>query len=263
MSAPVAVHYQVDGQPDGPPLVLAGSLGTTVAMWEPQLQFLGAGARLIRADHRGHGRSPVPDGPYEIADLGGDVLALLDRLGLERVSFCGLSIGGMVGLWLAINAPERVQRLILICTAAQVPGGSAFFERAKAVREAGGPEVVADAVVGRWFTRPFAAAKPELVASYRAMLVSTPAEGYAGCAEAVATHDVRAGLGRIRAPTLVVSGAQDQSLPPELGRTIADAVPGARFELVDPAAHMASVERAAEVNELIAEHLTLSLRRGT
>src|SRR5437868_13818542 len=113
MSAPVAIHYELDGAADGPPLVLQGSLGTTVAMWEPQLPFLGARARLIRADHRGHGGSPVPDGPYEIADLGGDVVALLDRLGLERVSFCGLSIGGVVGLWPAINAPARGERLIL------------------------------------------------------------------------------------------------------------------------------------------------------
>src|SRR5581483_11774064 len=119
MSRPVPVHYELDGRAEGPPLVLAGSLGTTVAMWEPQLQFLGARARLIRADHRGHGRSPVPAGPYEVADLGGDVLALLDRLGLERVSYCGLSIGGMVGLWLAINAAERIDRLIVICTAAR------------------------------------------------------------------------------------------------------------------------------------------------
>lgn len=256
MSSAVALHYELDGRGDGPPLVLAGSLGTTVAMWEPQLEFLGARARLIRADHRGHGRSPVPDGPYEIADLGGDVLALLDRLGLERVSFCGLSIGGMVGLWLAINAPQRIERLILICTSAHVPGGSAFLERAKAVREAGGPEIVADAVVGRWFTPAFAASEPELVASYRAMIVSTPAEGYAGCAEAVATHDVRDGLSSIRASTLVMSGAQDQSLPPQLGREIADAVAGARFELLDPGAHLSNVERAATVNELIAEHLT-------
>ena len=254
MSQPVALHHEISGQPDGAPLVLAGSLGTTLAMWEPQLAPVGAVAKWIRIDHRGHGGSPVPAGPYEIADLGGDVVDLLDRLGLARVSFCGLSIGGMVGLWLAINAPERIERLILICTAANVPGGEAFLERANAVR-AGGPEVVADAVVGRWFTPAFAAAEPELVASYRAMIASTPAEGYAGCAEAVGRHDVRTGLGRVRARTLVISGAQDASLPPALGREIADAVPGARFELLEPAAHLANVERAAAVNELIADHL--------
>ncbi len=255
MSQPVALHHEVRGAPDGPALLLAGSLGTTLAMWEPQLESLGAVARLVRIDHRGHGGSPVPDGPYQIADLGGDVLALLDRLGLDRVSFCGLSIGGMVGQWLAINAPDRIDRLILICTAAHVPGGEGFTERANIVRAAGGPDVVADTVIARWFTPAFAAAEPELVAAYRAMIASTPAEGYAGCAEAVGSHDLRRGLGRVRARTLVISGAQDASLPPALGRAIADAVAGARFELLDPAAHLANVERADAVNELIADHL--------
>jgi 3-oxoadipate enol-lactonase len=254
MSDPVALHFEIDGAADGPALVLAGSLGTTLAMWEPQRGPLSARARLIVPDHRGHGGSPVPEGPYEIADLGRDVLALLDRLELERASFCGLSIGGMVGQWLAINAPERIERLILICTAAHVPGGAAFRARAETVRAAG-PGVVADPVVGRWFTGGFAAAHPELVASYRAMIAATAAEGYASCAEAVGAHDVRAGLGRIRAPTLVISGAEDESLPPALGREIAGGVAGARFELLDPAAHLANVERADVVNELIAEHL--------
>jgi 3-oxoadipate enol-lactonase len=255
VSESIALHHEISGRDAGAPLVLAGSLGTTLAMWEPQLESLGAVARLIRIDHRGHGGSPVPDGPYEIADLGRDVLALLARLGLERVSFCGLSIGGMVGQWLAINAPERIERLILICTAAHVPGGAAFRDRARLVRSAGGPDVVADAVIGRWFTPAFAAAEPELVASYRAMISATPGEGYASCAEAVGALDVRAGLRRIRAPTLVISGAEDVSLPPQLGREIAGAVPGARFELLDPAAHLASVERADAVNDLIADHL--------
>ena len=107
---------------------------------------------MIRFDHRGHGGSPVPNGPYTIDELGGDVVTMLDRLGLARVSYCGLSIGGMVGLWLGINAPERIDRLILLCTAAHLPPASAWRERAAAVREAGSPEVVADAVLGRWFT---------------------------------------------------------------------------------------------------------------
>jgi 3-oxoadipate enol-lactonase len=255
------LHYLVDGTGEGPPLLLSGSLGTTVDMWEPQLPALAPMARLIRFDHRGHGGSPVLPGPYEIADLGRDALALMDALSLERASFCGLSIGGMVGQWLAVNAPERIERLILICSAARVPGGDAFRERAAMVRAAGSPEPVADAVVGRWFTPAFAESQPELVASYRAMIVATAAEGYAGCAEAVAGHDVRLGLRRVAARTLVISGAQDRSLPAELGREIAGAVSGSRFVTLEPAAHLASVERADEVNHLIAEHL--SLEAGT
>jgi 3-oxoadipate enol-lactonase len=172
-----------------------------------------------------------------------------------------LSIGGMIGQWLAINAPERVERLILICTSAHVPGGSAYHERAAAVRSAGTAAVVADAVIQRWFTPDFAAAAPELVARHRAMIAATPAAGYAGCADAVADFDARAGLTEIRAPTLVLAGKQDPSLGPEQGSAIAEAVPGARFEVLDPAAHLASVERAEEVNHLIAEHL--SLEAGT
>jgi 3-oxoadipate enol-lactonase len=212
--------------------------------------------RIVRFDHRGHGRSPVPDGPYEIGDLGRDVIALLDRLGIEGGSYCGLSIGGMVGQWLAINAPERIERLILICTAAYLPeAASVYGERAAAVRSAGTPEVVADAVIARWFTPSWATANPDIVARHRAMIAGTAAEGYAGCCEAIAAFDARAGLGAITAPTLVISGAEDPSIPAAHGRAIADAIPGARFELLDGAAHLASVERPAAVTALIAGHL--------
>ncbi len=255
MTAPVALHHRIDGPPGAPPIVMGGSLGTELAMWEPQLEALAATERVIRFDHRGHGESRVPPGPYAIDDLGRDVLALLDRLGLQRVSYCGLSIGGMVGQWLAIHAPQRVQRLILICTSAYLPPASAWQDRAASVREAGSPAVVADAVVARWFTPAFAARQPDAVARYRAMIVGTSAEGYASCCEAIATVDLRAGLPAVTSPTLVMAGRQDPSISPEHGRAIADAIPGSRFELLDPAAHLASVERAGEVTDLIADHL--------
>jgi 3-oxoadipate enol-lactonase len=253
--SPADLHCLIDGAPQSSALVMGGSLGTTLTMWEPQLGLVEQ-TRLIRFDHRGHGCSPVPAGPYSMADLGRDVLSLLDRLGLERVSYCGLSLGGMVGQWLAVNAPERIDKLILLCTAAHLPPASGWQERAQAVRAAGTPAVVADTVIGRWFTPEFAAANPQLVASHRAMIADTPAEGYASCCEAIATYDVRAGLPGVRAPTLVIAGAQDPSIPPAHGQQIAAAVPGARFELVDPGAHLASVERAAEVNRLIAGFLS-------
>ncbi|MGH2868460.1 MAG: 3-oxoadipate enol-lactonase [Solirubrobacteraceae bacterium] len=235
--------------------MLAPSLGATGAMWEPQLAALGDEFDLIAVDHRGHGGSPIAPGPYEIADLGRDVVALLDRLGLERVAYCGLSIGGMIGQWLAVHFPERVRALVLICTAARVPAPAAYRDRAATVREAGTPEAVADVVLARWFTAPYAGAHPELMASFRAMIAATPAEGYAGCCEAIAGLDLRPIIAGITAPTLVIAGAQDLALPPEHGRAIAQAVPGARFELLEPAAHLASVERAAEVTELIHDHL--------
>jgi 3-oxoadipate enol-lactonase len=243
------------GQEGAPPLILGGSLGTPHEMWEPQRAALAERFDVIAYDTRGHGRSPVPPGPYSIAELGQDVAALMDGLGLERASFCGLSIGGMVGQWLAVNAPERIDRLILICTTARVTTGEVYRERARAVREAGSAEVVADAVIERWFTPGFAHAHADVVVRHRAMIAATPAEGYAACAEAVAGHDERAGLRDVRTPTLVMAGAQDAAIAPEQARALADTIPGARFELLDPAAHLASVERIEAVTGLIIDHL--------
>lgn len=247
------LHHAIDGPDDAPPLLLGGSLGTALELWGPQLPALTERFRLVRLDHRGHGSSPAPPGPYVIEDLGQDVLETMDELGLQRASWCGISIGGMVGQWLAIHAPERIDRLVLLCTSAHVP--SNWDERAETVRAAGSPEPLADTVLGRWLTPPYAAANPDTVAWLRAMLVGTDPEGYAGCCEAIGAMDLRADAGRIAAPTLVVGGAQDGSIPAEQGEALAVAVPGARFELLDPAAHLASVERADDVNRLIRDHL--------
>lgn len=253
----VDLAHRIDGPDDAPVLLLGGSLGTTLEMWDPQVDELAQSLRIVRFDHRGHGRSPVPDGPYSIADLGGDVVALMDRLGIERAAYCGLSIGGMVGQWLGAHAGERIDRLVLICTAAFMEGGAATYrERAETVRAAGTAEVVADAVIARWFTPSWAAANPDVVARHRAMIAGTRAEGYAGCAEAVGGLDERRDLGAITAPTLVISGAQDQSIPREYGQALADGIDGARFHVLDPAAHLASLERAPAVNALIADHLS-------
>jgi 3-oxoadipate enol-lactonase len=154
-------------------------------------------------------------------------------------------------MWLAANAPERIDRLVVICTAAHLPPRSAWLKRAALVR-AKGVEALADAVVEAWFTP---AADPALGSDYRRMVAGTPSEAYAGCCEAIAQVDLRPDLARIEAPTLVIAGAQDTAAPPEHGREIAERIRGARYELLDPAAHLASVERAAEVNDLIAAHV--------
>lgn len=251
----VALHYVEDGAADAPVLLLGGSLGTTTGMWDPQLPTLARERRVIRFDHRGHGTSPVPAGPYTVAQLGADVLALMDRLGIARADYAGVSIGGMVGQWLAIHAPERIASLAVICSAPDTLNPDAFTERARTVRAAGTAEPIADAVVAAWFTEQWAREHPALVARHRQMIVDTPVEGYASCCEAVAAHDVAADLPTIAAPTLVVAGAQDRAIPASQGERIAAAVPGARFEILDPAAHIASVERADAVTALIAEHL--------
>jgi 3-oxoadipate enol-lactonase len=242
------------GPEDAPVLLMGSSLGTSLHMWDSQLA-LAERLRIVRHDHRGHGRSPVPPGPYEIADLGRDVLELMDALEIERASYCGLSIGGMVGMWLGANAPERIERLVLICTSAHLPPAEGWAERAAKVRAAGTVEVVADAVVARWLTPAYAEEHPELVAELRAMLVATDPEGYAAACGAIERMDLRDQLGRIAAPTLVISGAGDEATPPEHQELIAASIPGARLETVDPAAHLAAVERPALVNELIAAHL--------
>ena len=244
--------WQVDGPAGAPVLVLGSSLGTTRDMWRPQLAALAERFRVLRYDHRGHGASAVVDGRYTIADLGNDVLDLLDSADVDRVHYAGVSLGGMVGMWLASHAPERLDRMALLCTSAYLPPASAWAERASAVLGDGMP-AIADVVVGRWFTPAFAAVSPDVVAAARAMLVGTPPVGYAGCCAAIEQMDQRDDLAKISAPTLVIAGEDDPAIPPEHGRAIADAVPGARFELV-PGAHIASLESAATVTALLISH---------
>jgi 3-oxoadipate enol-lactonase len=248
------LHHEISGAGDAPVLLLGGSLGTTLEMWDGQLP-LAERLRLIRFDHRGHGRSPAPPAPYEIADLGRDVLSLMDALGIERASYCGVSIGGMAGMWLGANAPERIERLVLACTSAHLPPASAWRERATAVLEAGSPDVVADAVVERWLTPDFAARHPDVRASLRTMLVATDAAAYAACCGAIERMDLRDQLRRIAAATLVISGSDDAATPREHPRLIAGAIPGARHEVVGPGAHLAAVQQPDAVNRLILEHL--------
>ena len=146
------LHHERAGSADEPGLLMVGSLGTTLAMWDPVLEGLSPDRAIVRVDVRGHGRSPVPDGPYSIAELGMDVVATLDELGLQQVSVCGLSIGGMIAMWVAANAPERIDRVVLICTSAHMPAAAdAYRERARVVRASGSTESVADAVLARWF----------------------------------------------------------------------------------------------------------------
>jgi 3-oxoadipate enol-lactonase len=254
---PVALHSQIYGPTDGSPLLLGGSLGTTLAMWEPQVRMLSGRLRMVAFDHRGHGDSPVPTGPYTIAAMGQDVIALMDRLGLERASYCGLSIGGMVGQWLAIHHPERIEKLILIATSAHPGNPDAWRERAEMVRGAGTVEPIADTVVARWVTADWAGDHGHEVRILRDMLASSPVDGYASCCEAIAVLDLREQLPRISAPTLVMSGTEDTALPPEHQRLIAEAVPGARLELIADAAHIPSVQHPTQVNDLIIDHLDL------
>jgi 3-oxoadipate enol-lactonase len=253
---PVALNHTIRGPKDGPVLLLGPSLGTNLAMWEPQVAALSDRFRVIAFDHRGHGRSPVPPAPYTIADLGGDVIALMDDLGIERAAYAGISIGGMAGIWLGANAPSRLDRLVLMCTSAYAPPASRWIERVVAVRSAGTAEVIADAVVERWFTPRWAQDHPDAVAAHRAMIVATDPEGYIGCCEALAAMDLRDALPQISVPTLVIGALEDLALPPDHQRLIAAGVPGARLELIGDAAHIVSAQQPETINRLIREHLS-------
>ena len=183
------------------------------------------------------------------------MLAILDERGLERVSFCGLSLGGAVGMWLAMHAPERIDRLALACTSARFGVRENWLARAATVR-AEGVEAVADAVLQLWFTPRTHRDQPELVRAYRAMMVSAEREGYAGCCEALADWEPGDELAAIRAPTLVLAGSEDPATPPAQGEAIARRIPGARLSVLEGAGHLANLEQPEAFNRLLLEHLT-------
>jgi 3-oxoadipate enol-lactonase len=248
----VAVSYSVDGPADAPVVVLSNSLGATRGMWSPQVPALAERFRVVSYDGRGHGESPAPAGPYTIDDLVDDVVGVLDELGVQRASFAGLSLGGMVGMRLAVREPERVDRLALLCTSAKTDP-QAYLDRAATVR-AGGTVPLAATIVGRWLTPAYAAEHPDLVARLEAMIAGCDDEGYAACAEVVARLDEREDIGRITAPTLVISAADDEALPPDHQKAIADGIPRAELLTVGPAAHLANLERTLEITGALLAH---------
>ncbi len=248
------LHAWVDGPVDAPPLVLLGSVGSTSAMWEPVLAPLLEQFRVIRLDHRGHGDSaPSPSGAAaSLADLAADVLATLDALDVQRADWVGLSLGAMVGMWLAAHRPERLGRLALLCTSAYL--GSPYVERARLVR-ADGMASVADSVVDRWLTPPFAARSPELRDELRVMVAGIDAESYAQCCDAIGAMDLRPDLGRIASSTLVIAAENDPATTPDHLRVIAEGIPRAHFESLADAAHIATYEQPARIATLLLQHL--------
>jgi 3-oxoadipate enol-lactonase len=248
----VELNHRIDGPADAPWLVLSNSLGGSMEMWERNLPALTERFRVLRYDQRGHGGSPVPPGPYTIDDFGRDVVALMDRVGIERAHFCGVSLGGMTAMWLGINAADRIDRLVPACTAPHLGPRSMWDERI-AVVESEGMAPLADPTMERWLTPD---APEEIVELLRAMLVATPADGYAAGCAAVRDLDLRPGLGQIRAPTLVIAADQDLSTPPEHGEKIATGIPGARLELLHRGRHLANVERTEAFDRALLEHLS-------
>jgi 3-oxoadipate enol-lactonase len=249
MTSAPELSYDVTGPADAPVLVVGPSLGTTFRMWDAQVPALSEAFRVVRYDHLGHGGSAVLPGPYTVDRLAGAVLSLVDDLGVDRFHYAGLSLGGMVGMAIAARVPQRVRRLALLCTSAYLPPAQGWRDRAAAVR-AGGTASIAETVTERWFTAGFTGRAP-----FEEMLVTTPDEGYVACCAAIETMDLRSRLGAITAPTMVIAGAEDVPTPPAHGELIAGAVPGARFEVVADAGHLANVEQPAEITALLLNHL--------
>lgn len=243
-----------EGPVDAPVLVLGNSIGTDHGLWAPLIPALASRFRVLAVETRGHAGSAVPAGPYTLEALGGDVLALLDELGIETFRYAGLSLGGMIGMWLAAHAPQRVERLALLCTSAYLPPAKSWAERAALVR-AQGTGAIAETAVDRWFTAGFRAREPERIAAAVEMLEATPDEGYAGCCAAIGAMDLRPDLGAITASTLVIAGAEDPATPPAHGAVIVAGIPGARLEVVPLAAHLVTLEQPDAVGALVTAHL--------
>jgi 3-oxoadipate enol-lactonase len=246
---------RLDGPSGAPVVVLSNSLGTTWDMWEPQLPALNEQFAVLRYDHPGHGHGRGDPAANSIEALGRAVLGMLDERGLERVSYCGLSLGSAVGAWLAINAPERIDRLVLACTSTRFGTREGWLARAATVR-ADGVEAIADAVLQLWFTPDTHAHEPDLVRSYRAMMVSAEPEGYAACCEALAAWEPGDALGAIGAPTLVLAGSEDTATPPDGCEAVARCIPGARLRVLAGAGHLANLEQPGAFDRLLLGHLT-------
>lgn len=238
----VRIYWRVDGLPERPPLILVGSLGSDHAVWNPVLAGLTRHFRVIRMDSRGHGASDAPPGDYTLERLGRDVLAVADAAGARRFHYAGLSIGGMIGMWLGANAADRIDRLVLTNTSAWMDA-SAMDARIATVR-AQGMDAIAEAVIARWFTPAYAARNTEHRATTLSTLRAMDPVGYAGCCAAIRDMELEPLLPRIGATTLVIAGSRDPSTPPEMGRRLAAAIPHATC-LVLPTAHFSHSERPA------------------
>lgn len=236
------LHYNLSGAPNLPTLVLSNSLGSNFSAWDPQMAEVEKKFRVLRYDTRGHGRSSVTPGDYSIDQLAGDVLTLLGALKIQCANFCGLSMGGMIGMSLGLNHASHLERLVLCNTGAKIGSDKGWNSRIEMIRK-DGMKPVAAAVVERWFTPEFRAKSPQSVESARRMLEAAPPEGYASCCAAVRDYDVRDKLSGIHVPTLVIAGSKDSATPPADGRFIAEQIPGARYAELD-AAHLSNVESA-------------------
>ena len=247
------LHYQIEGPANAPALVLSNSLGTNFTMWDAQMPELRKHFRVLRYDTRGHGQSEVTPGPYSFEQLGRDVLALADETDIGNFSFCGLSMGGVTGMWLGIDAGKRLHKLALCSTAAKIGNPDTWNARMDAVRK-GGTKSIAAGTMERWFTARFREREPQTVERVKKMVESTSTEGFVACCEALREADFRESVKAIRTPTLVISGAQDPGTPPADGKFLAKQITGSGYVELD-AAHLSNIEQRESFTEELSKFL--------
>jgi 3-oxoadipate enol-lactonase len=254
----VRLSCLLDGPDDGVAVLLCHSIGTSCRLWAPQVERLARAWRVIRFDARGHGRSSAPAGEYSIDDLGRDALAVVDAVAAPAAHIVGLSMGGLVAMWMGINAPGRVTSLVLAHTAARLGTEKRWTDRIAAVR-AGGMQAVADTATSAWFSAGFVERSPATVQRFQRELLATSPEGYAGCCAALRDADLSASIGTIRAPTLVISGTADTATPAADGEALRAGIPHATLATID-AAHLGNVERPEEFTTLVESFLAENRR---
>jgi 3-oxoadipate enol-lactonase len=251
----VAIHYALTGDPSHPPLILSNSLGADLSMWDAQAPVFEKQFRLLRYDMRGHGKSSSPAPPYSVAQLADDLLALADSVGFGRFHLCGLSVGGMIGMHLALHAPQRLRKLVLCNTAAKIGTDETWNARIDTVRSQG-MAAVGKLTPARWFTSSFQSNHPERVAASLRVLEALSPEGYVGGCCAVRDFDMRTDVSRIKVPTLVVSGTHDPAATPSDGHYLAEQIPGARYVELKTS-HISSIEDPTGLNAAVLSFLNV------
>ncbi len=252
--AGVGIAYRLDGNPNGPPVVLLHSAGCDLRMWDPHVPALGERFQLVRADARGHGGSDAPPPPYTVERFGADVIGVLDALEIHRAHLVGASLGGLVALWIAVHHPGRVERAVFSGTAARIGTAEAWQERADAVR-AGGTEAVSDQVMSRFFSASFRRDHPDVVGWFADVLRVQPPHGYEATCLALRDADLRGEVGAIDAPSLILAGDQDASTPVSDATWLHDAIDGSRLLTLEGAGHLCSVERRDTFDDIVPRFL--------
>jgi 3-oxoadipate enol-lactonase len=250
----IDIHYAIEG--NGPVVTLAHSLATDLSLWDEIAAVLSKHFTVLRYDARGHGQTSAPEGPYHFPQLVDDLVGLLDALKIERTHFVGLSMGGMLGQHFALAHPERLNRLAIVSSTSRIPPEArTLWDERIAVARAQGMQAHVESTLGRWFTAPYRQLHPEVMARIGALIAAIPVAGFAGWGAAICTLDVSAQLGAVRAPTLVVVGAEDAGTPPSASQAIAAAIPGARLEIIPSASHQLVIEQAETFTRLLLDFL--------